>query len=213
MFVFFFLATTFSATEKLHIGIFIESECRYSKQFITNQFKPAYKRIKGEVDIEFFTFGKSESFLEKGEIKFKCQHGPEECRKNKFQTCGLHLIGDEKDMQGSNNFEFSEGLFYLKFVLAEFIVCTMGYSKSYRNCAEDVNLNYTEVKSCAEGSLGTELQLDMEENSFVIKDSGHVPTITFDHKYDAKVFFSALDDFGRVVENELEKKKLNVTNS
>lgn len=106
-FLILFLVLTrasFSVTEKLHVGIFIEAECRYSKQFITNQFKPAYKGIKDEVNIEFFTFGKSESFVdENGETQFKCQHGSEECRKNKVQTCGLHLIGSDKDKQGEMN--------------------------------------------------------------------------------------------------------------
>jgi hypothetical protein len=61
----------------------------------------AYKAIKDKVDIEIFPFGKSQSFVDKnGKTQFKCQHGPEECRKNMFQTCGLHLIGSNKDAQG-----------------------------------------------------------------------------------------------------------------
>lgn len=91
------------AKQKLHIGIFIESECRYSIQFITQQFRPTYQRIKDLVDVEFFTFGKSESFIgENGDVNFKCQHGPVECRKNKLQTCGLNFIGADKYRQGIN---------------------------------------------------------------------------------------------------------------
>jgi Gamma interferon inducible lysosomal thiol reductase (GILT) len=76
-FVFVFLAILgFASAEKLKIGIFIEAECRYSKQFISNQFRPAYNGIKDQVDIEFFTFGKSESFVNaEGQTEFTCQHG------------------------------------------------------------------------------------------------------------------------------------------
>ena len=88
------------STEKLNIGIFIEADCIYSKQFITNQFRPAYRGIKDLVNVDFFTFGKSESFVNNdGEVKFRCQHGKEECKKNKLQTCGLHMLS-KKDLQG-----------------------------------------------------------------------------------------------------------------
>lgn len=66
------------ATKKLKIGIFIEADCSFSKKFITGQFRPAYNGLKEKIDVEFFTFGKSESYVdEDGNVRFKCQHGPE----------------------------------------------------------------------------------------------------------------------------------------
>lgn len=153
--------------------------------------RPAYRAIKHVIDINFYTFGKSESFIdENGETKFKCQHGESECNKNKLLTCGLHFIGDDKDRQ------------------VEFLTCTSSSSSSilyrtYSQCAEVSKLNWKEIESCAEGELGTELQLQMEKDSKVIKESGHVPTITFDGIYVARDFFAALSDFYGVVERKL----------
>lgn len=116
MFLFVFLAvlTFCDGTEKkLRVGIYIESECRFSKQFITNQFRPAYKGVKNDVDFDFFTFGKSESFIdEKGQTQFKCQHGQTECQNNKLQTCGLHFIGDNQDLQGKKGRKIDIDIFF-----------------------------------------------------------------------------------------------------
>lgn len=102
--------------KKLNIGIFIEADCIYSKQFITNQFRPAYRGIKDRVEVDFFTFGKSESFIGvDGEVKFRCQHGKEECRKNKLQTCGLHMLS-KKDLQGLKSKTFFE-FFFIFFIV------------------------------------------------------------------------------------------------
>jgi hypothetical protein len=82
----------------------------------------------------------------------------------------------------------------------------MGFSKAFIQCPSVVNLTITDIEDCAKSPLGTELQLKMENASSIIKVSTHVPTITFDHKYDAKAFFEALDDFYGVVEMKLADK-------
>jgi hypothetical protein len=84
----------------------------------------------------------------------------------------------------------------------------MGFSKSYIQCASELDLKYSDLEDCAEGALGTELQLQMENGSKIIKESGHVPTVTFDGTYSAKDFFQALDDFYGVVERKLAEKNV-----
>lgn len=171
------------AEGKLPIGIYIEALCRASREFITDQFESAYDDIKDDVEVSFYTHGKSKSFTnERGEIEFECQHGPSECEKNKFQTCGLHQIGPDQDKQ------------------ADFIICTMGYKKSYWQCVSSLGLNQQDIDECVGGQLGTELQLKMESASAEpIADSGNVPTITFNGKYNGSDFYAALDNFRKVV--------------
>lgn len=155
----------------LLMRVYIESKCRFSRKFITEQFPPAYDLFKKEIKVEFFTHGKSTSTKDSnGTVTFECQHGPPECDSNKLQSCGLELIrrSDEevKDRQ------------------AEFVVCTMGESE-YPECYEKVSLDQQEVEDCASGDLGTQLQLDMEvESRDVIAESGHVPTITYSGIFD-----------------------------
>lgn len=81
----------------------------------------------------------------------------------------------------------------------------MGYSKSFIQCVESIDLSYEELAKCADGPLGTELQLKMENASAIIKETGHVPTITFNHKYDPTSFYGALSDFYAVVMKKLDE--------
>lgn len=107
-------------------------------------------------------------------------------------SCALHVIGKNQDNQ------------------VNFVTCTSfssgsnGY-KTYEQCAEALKLDWSEVEACAAGELGTELQLQMEKDSAVIKTSGHVPTLTFGGKYVAKEFWEAFSDFYGVVERKLEE--------
>lgn len=175
--------------KKLQIGVYIEALCRFSQQFITDQFRPAYPAIKNDVDIKFFTFGKSKSFTnERGEIEFECQHGPLECERNRVQSCGLHELTGDPGRQ------------------ADFIICTMGFGQDFAQCADLVGLEQQDMDECVIGSLGTELQLAMENASApVIAQSGHVPTITFDGVYNMDDCYAALDDFEEVVWRKLSE--------
>ena len=157
--------------------------------------RPTYRSIKDDINITFYPFGKSESFIdENGETKFKCQHGEIECYRNKLTTCALYIIGSDQDLQ------------------VNFVTCTSFPSsstsyKTYEECAEFLKLDWIEIETCAKGKLGTELQLEMETHSKIIKTSGHVPTITFQGKYDSPVFWEAYRDFLGVVESQLEDIK------
>ena len=154
--------------------------------------RPVYRSIKDIIDITFYPFGKSESFVdENGETKFKCQHGEIECRRNKLMTCALYVIGSDQELQ------------------VNFVTCTSFSSssssfKTYEECAEFLKLDWIQIESCANGKLGIQLQLEMELHSKIIKTSGHVPTITFQGKYDSTVFWEAYRDFLSAVESQME---------
>lgn len=182
------------AKEKLKIDLYIESLCVFSKAFMENQFSSAYNSIKNDVEVRFFTFGKSSSYVDRNhEVQFICQHGPEECEKNKIQTCALNFIGNNQDRQ------------------ADFMMCTMkitSTSQTFQECAQSINLKYDDLEECAKGKLGTKLQLDMKTASLsIIQESGHVPTIVYDEKYNETDLFSSLHDFKKVVMEKLEKKR------
>lgn len=188
----FVMLTTSQAEAKLHIDIYIESLCRFSQQFMSDQFRPAYdESIKHDIDVNFFPFGKSKSFLnDEGEVEFKCQHGPAECKRNKFQSCGLYQIGDNQDLQ------------------VEFIICTMNATSTYLQCADALALNRMDIEACVAGPLGNELQLKMENASAaIISETNHVPTITYNREYDSTDFFASMASFKEVVMGKLSKQQ------
>lgn len=61
------------------------------------------------------------------------------------------------------------------------------------------------VNSCTNGPRGVELQLEAEKFSQdVIARSGFVPTIVYKNNYRAGVLWDSLDDFEKVVKEQLE---------
>lgn len=179
--VFLMTSLAQASEEPLLMRVYIESKCRFSRKFMTEQFPSAYELLKDEIKVEFFTHGKSISTTDSdGNVTFSCQHGPPECDCNKLQSCGLELIrrsdDDVKDRQ------------------AKFVVCTMGES-TYPECYEKVSLDQQEIEDCASGDLGTKLQLAMEDASRdVIAESQHVPTITFSGIFDENRSSEAIGD-------------------
>lgn len=82
----------------------------------------------------------------------------------------------------------------------------MGFGQDFAQCADLVGLKQQDMDECVIGSLGTELQLAMENASApVIAQSGHVPTITFDGVYNMDDCYAALDDFEGVVRRKLSE--------
>lgn len=174
------------ASDKLQVGIYIESMCGYSKQFITSNFRQAYDSIKDDTEITFYTHGKSSSFIDdEGNIVFTCQHGAQECFLNRVQTCALQRIGRNQDLQ------------------VAFIICAMGDRNTYEQCVEEAGLDQQDIEDCATGPSGIPLQLEMEKASAaVIGNSTHVPTITFDGKYVEEEFGRSLSDFKGIVKEK-----------
>ncbi|KAL3078084.1 hypothetical protein niasHT_036967 [Heterodera trifolii] len=77
--------------EPLHITLLYESLCPDCQSFITETLFDVYQKFKTHLRIEFVPFGNAK-VLENGTIK--CQHGPEECRINKFHSCAIHFMHD-----------------------------------------------------------------------------------------------------------------------
>jgi len=77
-----------SYTEKVKLGVYLESLCPDSKRFINNQLTPAFNILSQILDIDFVPFGNSKWTYNQTtkEVVFECQHGPEECYGNKIQV-------------------------------------------------------------------------------------------------------------------------------
>lgn len=177
------LAFALALAGKLPINVYIEADCKFSKQLCVQQIAPAWNSIKDSVTINFFTHGKSTSYTdEEGNVVFECQHGPVECDHNKLQTCALELLSPHQDRQ------------------VAFIICTMSGQKTYEQCAVNVGLVYTDLEAMANSTRGTDLQLKMERNTKpVIEQSEHVPVICYNGTYVQELYARSLTNFSGVV--------------
>ncbi|XP_003388404.1 PREDICTED: gamma-interferon-inducible lysosomal thiol reductase-like [Amphimedon queenslandica] len=103
----------------------------------------------------------------------KCQHGPMECLINKVDACLLHYYPDRKDFW-------------------PFIHCMdeEGQEQDLEvgsNCAKQQGLDWDKIKTCTDGSLGTQLQM-MAYNTTANLEPPHryTPWVTVNGKHDAQ---------------------------
>ncbi|KAJ1371555.1 hypothetical protein KIN20_033524 [Parelaphostrongylus tenuis] len=77
--------TTFNKT--INITVLIEGLCPYCEKWIVEELYPnIYENFAEVINIEFVPFGNAKN--KNGTIT--CQHGEEECRINRFESCLIH---------------------------------------------------------------------------------------------------------------------------
>lgn len=76
--------------QPVHITLLFESLCSDCQDFISKSLFNVYQRYKNKyLRVELVPFGNAK-LLQNGSIQ--CQHGPEECRINKFESCAIHFM-------------------------------------------------------------------------------------------------------------------------
>ncbi|KAL7014674.1 hypothetical protein ACKWTF_016054 [Chironomus riparius] len=172
---------------RLNMTIYIESLCKFSKEFIQQQLKPIYDEIKEKINIKFVTFALMEDHLNEDDtIKFKCMHGPRECELDLFQTCSLHVYRHNQTKQ------------------AEIIFCTMKFHHNHMLCIDELQLNLPEIEKCANGTLGVYLALNSQrEASAVVGTLGGVPAVIFNNIIDPVVAEHSLSDLKAVTKRRM----------
>jgi len=75
--------------QKVQLTVLYESLCPDCQKFISNTlYRDVYLHFGDYVDIELVPYGNAKN--KNGTIT--CQHGEEECRINKYESCALHYI-------------------------------------------------------------------------------------------------------------------------
>ena len=121
------------------MGVYYETICSGCRTHFINAIVPLRQQLGEYVDIDLVPFGNAHIYSNGPQ----CQHGALECYGNAFQACSL-------DMNG-----FDTG-----FKLVECMFRSSYYSNpqySAKRCAQQLNLNYDQLHSCATGQKGFEL--------------------------------------------------------
>lgn len=168
------------------VEIMYESNCPYSKAYLSKQFCPNYEEFKDSIDVTFRCFGKSESNLnETGKFEFSCQHGQPECENNMRQTCAISMLKGDQESQ------------------VKFVCCVMTQEPSiYENCYNEVELDAEKVEACSKGDKGIKLQLVAERSSGLIEETKNVPSMLINGTADPMQTGFALTDFKGFMLNE-----------
>ncbi|PSS09514.1 Gamma-interferon-inducible lysosomal thiol reductase [Actinidia chinensis var. chinensis] len=131
------------SSEKVPLGLYYESLCPYSANFIINYlFKIFENGLISVVDLNLFPWGNAKI---RGNNTFSCQHGPSECLLNTIEACAIEAWPDL-------NKHFS------------FIYCveTLVYERKYpewETCFDKLGLDPTPITECYSSGYGNELEL------------------------------------------------------
>merc|ERR1739838_232907 len=82
-----------ASNAKPNLGVYYESLCPYSRQFIREEVWPAYQVLAEYFDVEFVAYGNARTTgsMESG-FSIECQHGEQECVGNVVQACTVKCI-------------------------------------------------------------------------------------------------------------------------
>ncbi|KAK5650808.1 hypothetical protein RI129_001837 [Pyrocoelia pectoralis] len=181
--------------ETLHVAVYYESLCPDSIRFITKQLEPAYKHIGSNLEVDLVPYGKASQIQQNSVWSFECQHGPEECRGNKLQACGLAQSQDQDQK-------------------VDFVGCVMAQNyppadSSITMCASRAKLNGEAIIQCADSAKGDELlAINGDKTHAVTPRITFVPTIVFDGVFDSIKQYGALFNFLKTACNEFQVKPM-----
>ncbi|CAG0894947.1 unnamed protein product [Darwinula stevensoni] len=135
----------------VNVAVYYESLCPDSRNFVLNQLQPTFNILPSNImSTSYIPYGKAETITNHdGTYSFKCQHGPEECRKNRYHACGLVQTGND---QGET----------VKLVSCLFrnwrVQGRAGDIEAFKSCIEAVpGGNWQTLQDCGDGAQGNQL--------------------------------------------------------
>ncbi|XP_076625917.1 gamma-interferon-inducible lysosomal thiol reductase 1 isoform X1 [Colletes latitarsis] len=187
----------------IEVDVYYESLCPDSMRWIKNQLAPSYDALKNNIHVNYITYGKaSQKNLEDGQWQFTCQHGPNECEGNMAQACAIHAIQNEEPADRVQ--QLTEAL----------VVCAMTSSfpsTAVPQCGETVGLSQqtrNSIKDCISGPLAKELHAaNGKKTASLTPPLSFVPTITLNGVYSKENQRKALDNFLKLICDNLEGTK------
>lgn len=154
---------------KLDIGLYYESYCPFCQSFFEEQLAPSYECTSQMIDLTLVPYGNAR-YTGSGPYKFTCQHGPDECVGNNFESAILHLA----------NFSTAFNV----------IACLEESRKaaevaSQQKCTTQYGMDFDEVTALANSDKGNELQYQFALQTAALTPAHqYVPWVTFNNTHD-----------------------------
>ena len=154
-----------ASNAKPNLGVYYESLCPYSRQFIREEIWPAYQVLAEYFDVEFVAYGNARVSRGRNQEKNKlvsvqttgsmesgfsieCQHGEQECVGNVVQACTVKYVPDMWSQVGYNYVVFC-GLDLL-WIFQVYLLNCMSAASSPQTagavCFEELGLDYDPVQ-------------------------------------------------------------------
>lgn len=201
IFAVIFLGSASCQKQQVKVSVYYESLCPDSINFIANELYPNYEFFKDRILLDLVPYGKAtQSQSPSGEWSFRCQHGSDECRGNKYQACAL------SQRKGQDND-------------AKLVNCVMTLpdpsdADGIKTCAEQNGYDWKTLTSCYEGSKGGDLLAALGERTHDLSPKlRFVPTIILNDQFDQSIQNRCLNDFSGALCSKLSEPKPKVCES
>nr|XP_027205503.1 gamma-interferon-inducible lysosomal thiol reductase-like [Dermatophagoides pteronyssinus] len=159
------------------ISLYYETLCPDSRNFFRNQLYPTYEKLNRYMDVELVPFGNANVSYPRHDNKpvFRCQHGPKECYGNRVQSCTIEML---------KNTDLSIRFVHCMFDQKDWLET----SQTSRRCAEQMQLDWPKISSCADGSEGERLLIANSLKTFNLNpEHTYVPWIVIDKNHTAQM--------------------------
>ncbi|GAB6022283.1 hypothetical protein CHUAL_006409 [Chamberlinius hualienensis] len=160
--------TILSCCYAVEIGVYYESYCPASREFLFGQLGPVYQMIP-HLSIRLVPYGEATKTMNvDGQVEFKCRHGENECLANLIQGCAIKNYPNDQSLP--------------------FIACCsddLGDPvKEAPKCAAQSGINWEELYNCSQSPNGIKIADEMRvatQDIFKL----YYPWITIDqvHRY------------------------------
>nr|XP_027194819.1 gamma-interferon-inducible lysosomal thiol reductase-like isoform X2 [Dermatophagoides pteronyssinus] len=138
--------TNEQSNKKVKVSVYYETLCFGCRYEFLNVIVPTRKALWNYLDLELIPFGNARIHPKQHSIQ--CQHGELECYGNQCQACAQDLFGFEKFYNYTRCMFESENYY-------------SNPEYSSKQCAQQLNLDYQQLNSCANGQKGLQLIREM----------------------------------------------------
>lgn len=186
------------ANNPVTVNLYYESLCPDCVEFISQKLCPLWEDMSNYLRIDFVPYGNAETIISNktGEVSFECQHGPPECAANFIHDCALKHLSYKESIK--------------------FICCMESRHSAPSSgefCAEELEIDYAPIKTCAEGPEGIKLHYAYGQRTDKLKPSHEwVPWILFNGQYNKEDMDHAQNDLLGVLCKYIEDPKPTVCN-
>uniref|UniRef100_A0A5B7AAK2 Putative gamma-interferon-inducible lysosomal thiol reductase isoform X2 n=1 Tax=Davidia involucrata TaxID=16924 RepID=A0A5B7AAK2_DAVIN len=153
------------SSEKVSLGLYYETLCPYSANFIVNYLAKIFDDgLIDIVDLNLVPWGNAKM---RGNNTFNCQHGPSECLLNTIEACAISVWPDVNE--------------HFPFI---YCIETLVYERKYpqwESCFEKLGLDPTPITDCYSSGYGKELELQYAaETNALQPPHTYVPWVVVD---------------------------------
>ncbi|KAI8509206.1 Gamma-interferon-inducible lysosomal thiol reductase [Branchiostoma belcheri] len=170
------------------LTLYYESLCGGCQKFINDQLWPTWSKLSPIMNLTLVPYGNAAEKKRFGKWVYECQHGKQECVGNLIETCTLYVL---KNVTAA--FPFIH-------CIESRVEHSDNPKKAAEKCASQMQVDFSAIEKCAEGSQGNELEHEMAlKTGSLNPPHTYVPWVTLNGVHTEKIQNEAMDNLLKLI--------------